>query len=123
MVVGTTAWPLTFDPLIVTLHTTFVSVFWPVLAKLSVNVGAGLAGIAFVAPVVSWLPPTLTVFSSCPCRPGAIGCEVAQIVKSLVFRAIERDEPILVLASGAIRVDETKLAATVKAAAHRTKAV
>jgi prolyl-tRNA editing enzyme YbaK/EbsC (Cys-tRNA(Pro) deacylase) len=40
----------------------------------------------------------------------AIGCDVAQIVKSLVFVA-ERT-PVLCLTSGANRVDETALAAT-----------
>ena len=39
----------------------------------------------------------------------AIGCTVAQIAKSLVFRSGER--PVLVLASGAVRVDEARLAA------------
>jgi Cys-tRNA(Pro) deacylase len=39
----------------------------------------------------------------------AIGCDVAQIVKSLVFMADER--PVLALTSGANRVDEGKLAA------------
>lgn len=43
----------------------------------------------------------------------AVGCDVAQIVKSLVFRAVDRDDPVLVLASGASRVDESKLAAAV----------
>jgi prolyl-tRNA editing enzyme YbaK/EbsC (Cys-tRNA(Pro) deacylase) len=38
----------------------------------------------------------------------AIGCDVAQIVKSLVFVAADR--PVLILTSGANRVDETKLA-------------
>lgn len=38
----------------------------------------------------------------------AIGCEVDQIVKSLVF--IADDQPVLVLASGANRVAERKLA-------------
>jgi prolyl-tRNA editing enzyme YbaK/EbsC (Cys-tRNA(Pro) deacylase) len=38
----------------------------------------------------------------------AVGCDVAQIVKSLVF--IADDEPVLALTSGANRVDETKLA-------------
>lgn len=38
----------------------------------------------------------------------AIGCEVAQIVKSLVFMA--GDRPVLVLTSGANRVDEERLA-------------
>jgi Cys-tRNA(Pro) deacylase len=50
---------------------------------------------------------------SAPEAAAAIGCDVAQIVKSLVFRATERDEPVLVLASGRVRVDEAKLAAAV----------
>ena len=36
----------------------------------------------------------------------AIGCDVAQIAKSLIFRARETDRPVLVMASGANRVDE-----------------
>ncbi len=40
----------------------------------------------------------------------AIGCSVAQIAKSLVFRAKPSGRAILVMASGANRVDETKLA-------------
>lgn len=40
----------------------------------------------------------------------AIGCEVAQIAKSIVFRA-EDDQPVLVIASGANRVNEKKVAA------------
>ena len=43
----------------------------------------------------------------------AIGCDVAQIVKSLVFRAAERDDPVLVLVPGSVRVDEAKLAEAV----------
>lgn len=38
----------------------------------------------------------------------AIGCEVAQIVKSLVF--IVDDEPVVALVGGADRLDEAKLA-------------
>ena len=41
----------------------------------------------------------------------AVGCDVAQIVKSLVFRAAESDRFVLVLASGANRVDENKVGA------------
>jgi prolyl-tRNA editing enzyme YbaK/EbsC (Cys-tRNA(Pro) deacylase) len=41
----------------------------------------------------------------------AIGCEVAQIAKSLVFRARASGRPVLVIASGANRVDETAVAA------------
>jgi prolyl-tRNA editing enzyme YbaK/EbsC (Cys-tRNA(Pro) deacylase) len=36
----------------------------------------------------------------------AVGCEVAQIVKSLIFKAKRSERPILVIASGANRVNE-----------------
>lgn len=41
----------------------------------------------------------------------AIGCEVAQIAKSLIFRAKTSNRPILVIASGVNRVDEKKIKA------------
>jgi len=40
----------------------------------------------------------------------AIGCTVAQIAKSLVFRAVGSNRAVLVIASGANRVDEKLLA-------------
>lgn len=40
----------------------------------------------------------------------AIGCEVAQIAKSMLFKAVD-GRPVLVVASGANRVDEKKIAA------------
>jgi prolyl-tRNA editing enzyme YbaK/EbsC (Cys-tRNA(Pro) deacylase) len=40
----------------------------------------------------------------------AIGCDISQIVKSLVFRTVTGDVPVLVLASGVDRVDEDRLA-------------
>jgi prolyl-tRNA editing enzyme YbaK/EbsC (Cys-tRNA(Pro) deacylase) len=40
-----------------------------------------------------------------------IGCAVGQIAKSLVFRARPSGRPVLVIASGANRVDETAVAA------------
>ena len=40
----------------------------------------------------------------------AIGCEVAYIAKSLIFRATRTGRPILVIASGTNRVDETAIA-------------
>jgi len=43
----------------------------------------------------------------------AVGCEVAQIVKSLVFRGAASGRGVLVVASGANRVDTAKLAALV----------
>jgi prolyl-tRNA editing enzyme YbaK/EbsC (Cys-tRNA(Pro) deacylase) len=40
----------------------------------------------------------------------ALGCQVAQIAKSLVFRGAASGQPILVIASGAHRVNEARLA-------------
>jgi prolyl-tRNA editing enzyme YbaK/EbsC (Cys-tRNA(Pro) deacylase) len=40
----------------------------------------------------------------------AIGCEVAHIAKSLIFRGEESGRPVLVIASGVNRVDEEKVA-------------
>lgn len=39
----------------------------------------------------------------------AIGCRVEQIAKSLVFRALSTDRPVLAIVSGANRVDEKRL--------------
>lgn len=41
----------------------------------------------------------------------AVGCQVAQIVKSLVFRIQDGDRPLLVLVSGTNRASEALLAA------------
>lgn len=41
----------------------------------------------------------------------AVGCGVAQIVKSLVFRTLRSNRAVLVLASGANRVDEARVGA------------
>src|SRR5262245_45165959 len=43
----------------------------------------------------------------------ALGCQLAQIVKSLVFRGAGSRDGVLVLASGPNRVDEQKLEALV----------
>jgi len=40
----------------------------------------------------------------------AIGCQVEQIVKSLIFKSKKSGRPVLVVASGANRVNEKKLA-------------
>ena len=42
-----------------------------------------------------------------------LGCEVAAIAKSIVFRRLADDAPVMVVASGANRVDEHKVAAIV----------
>ena len=43
----------------------------------------------------------------------ALGCDVAQIAKSLVFRGRESGRGVLVVASGVNRVDEKRLARTI----------
>ena len=51
----------------------------------------------------------------------AIGCTVAQIAKSLVFANAEGG-PVLVIASGASRVDEAKVSQILKTTIHRADA-
>jgi len=43
----------------------------------------------------------------------AIGCEVAQIAKSLIFRGVTSGQAVLIIASGVDRVDEKKAAAAI----------
>jgi prolyl-tRNA editing enzyme YbaK/EbsC (Cys-tRNA(Pro) deacylase) len=43
----------------------------------------------------------------------AVGCEVGQIVKSLVFKGKRSARPVLITASGANRVDEKKIEARI----------
>ncbi len=52
----------------------------------------------------------------------AIGCAVGQIVKSLMFRGVDSDRPILVVASGANRVDERVLSELVGEAVAKADA-
>jgi prolyl-tRNA editing enzyme YbaK/EbsC (Cys-tRNA(Pro) deacylase) len=52
----------------------------------------------------------------------AVGCAVAQIAKSMIFRATTSDRPVLVMASGANRVDEKKLAALLGEKVERASA-
>lgn len=41
----------------------------------------------------------------------AVGCSVAQIAKSIVFRTVQDRKPVLVIASGVNRVNESRLGA------------
>ncbi len=52
----------------------------------------------------------------------SLGVEVAQIVKSLVFRGAETGNPILVVASGDNRVDEAKVEAHAREPIERADA-
>lgn len=42
-----------------------------------------------------------------------LGCDVAEIAKSIVFRRLHDDAAVMVIASGADRIDESKVAALV----------
>ncbi|NUU01673.1 YbaK/EbsC family protein [Herbaspirillum robiniae] len=44
-----------------------------------------------------------------------LGCSVAEIAKSIIFRRLSDDAPVLVIASGGNRVDEAKVTALVGA--------
>jgi len=52
----------------------------------------------------------------------AIGCTVGQIAKSLVFRTLESNRPVLVVASGTNRVSEAKVAQVLGEAIGRADA-
>lgn len=65
------------------------------------------SGLAF--NVVSFSESTRTAVEAA----AAIGCDVAQIAKSIVFKTHETHRPILVLTSGANRVHEKSVAAIV----------
>jgi prolyl-tRNA editing enzyme YbaK/EbsC (Cys-tRNA(Pro) deacylase) len=43
----------------------------------------------------------------------AVGCQVGQIVKSLIFKGKRSERPILIIASGPNRVDEKKIEALI----------
>ena len=50
-----------------------------------------------------------------------LGCSVGQIAKSLIFRGTQSAEPVLVIASGANRVDEAKVGVLAGEAIGRAK--
>ncbi len=72
-----------------------------------------LAGMGHDKPVVM-LPSTGRTSAE---AAAAVGCSVAEIAKSIIFRRVADDAPVLVIASGANRVDEAKVAAQVGALA------
>jgi len=67
-----------------------------------------LAALGFDAFRVVEMPDTTRTSAE---AAAAIGCTVAQIAKSLVFKGRDSGDPVLVIASGANRVDTHKLAA------------
>ncbi len=64
-----------------------------------------LAALGFGNQVVEHVQTTRTSAEAA----AAVGCEVGQIAKSLIFKGKQSGQAILVIASGANRVDEKKL--------------
>ena len=69
------------------------------------RVQAALAALGMSLAVVELPDSTRTAVEAAQ----AIGCQVGQIVKSLVFKAKRSERPVLVIASGQNRVDERKI--------------
>lgn len=81
-----------------------------VLSSASVErVRAALARAGIDAPIVELPGAARTALAAA----AFLGCEVGQIANSLVFRAEASDVPLLVMSSGAKRVDTQRLAAVV----------
>lgn len=68
-----------------------------------------LAGLGVTCQVVELPQSTRSVAQAAQ----AIDCSIGQIAKSIVFRAVESDRPILVIASGRSRIAEERIAAIV----------
>jgi prolyl-tRNA editing enzyme YbaK/EbsC (Cys-tRNA(Pro) deacylase) len=73
------------------------------------NVAALLTALNHDQPIVV-LPQTGRTSAE---AASALGCDVANIAKSVIFRRVSDDRPVLVVASGANRVDEAKVASHV----------
>jgi prolyl-tRNA editing enzyme YbaK/EbsC (Cys-tRNA(Pro) deacylase) len=69
------------------------------------RVQAALVAKGVTATVVELPASTRTAVEAA----AAVGCDVAQIAKSLIFRGVTSGEPLLVIASGANRVNEARV--------------
>ena len=78
----------------------------PALSASAQRVQDALAAAGLAARIVEYDVPARTSAEAA----AVLGCKVGQIAKSLVFRAAS-GAPVLVIASGAHRVDEAKVAA------------
>ena len=82
----------------------------PVLSSPAVERVRAALALAGLAPEIVELPGAARTAKA---AAEFLGCEVAQIANSLVFRAAESGSGILVMSSGARRVDTGKLAIVV----------
>lgn len=78
----------------------------PALSESARKVQAALHQLGLPCQVIELPASTRTA----PEAAQAVGCQVSQIVKSLIFRTQTSRRPVLVLVSGSNRVDERKLA-------------
>jgi len=79
------------------------------LSATAQRVGDALAARGLHGRVLELAQPTRSAVEAAR----ALGCRVDQIAKSLVFRGVPSGRSVLVIASGANRVDEAKVAALV----------
>lgn len=77
------------------------------LSASAARVAAALEARGFAFPVRELDRSTRTAAEAA----AAVGCTVDQIAKSVLFRAARSGRPVLVIASGANRVDEAEVAA------------
>lgn len=75
------------------------------LSKSTERVQAALQGAGIAAEVRELPESTRTAELAAQ----AVGCQVGQIAKSLVFETVETHQPVLVITSGANRVDRAKI--------------
>ena len=78
----------------------------PELSQSASKVQAALQALELPCKVVELPGSTRTAVEAAQ----AVGCEVAQIVKSLIFMGAESRRPVMVVASGVNRVNESRLA-------------
>jgi len=79
------------------------------LAKSAQSVQDALASKGLECKVVEFPASTRTAVEAA----AAIGCEVGQIAKSLIFKTQQSSQPVLIIASGPNRVHEKKIEALV----------
>ena len=77
----------------------------PTLSPSAQKVQDALHALGFTNQVIEFSRTTRSAAEAAQ----AVGCQVAQIVKSLIFKTQQTHEPILVVVSGANRVNEKKL--------------
>lgn len=79
----------------------------PDLSPSAKKVQAALTERGFTCRVIEFVESTRTAQEAAD----RVGCALGQIVKSLIFRGLSSGKPILVLTSGANRVDERRISA------------